>query len=140
MTRSNTITVLIVVAVVTGLAYVWRGPPNLRLVYFGDLTAVFAKDLHDFVLQNSGRLPADWQDFERWEVKTRGKARWTAKDTSKRMLILREPYDVSNDVPRFIEVTDQDIKGMEVYINRQVENARFFLNTTNNLANGDTDR
>lgn len=126
---------LILVAVVSGIAYVWRGPPNLRVVYFGDLTAAFAGDLHDFVLQNSGSLPADWQEFERWEVKTYGKKRWGASDTSKRMRIMREPYDISSDVPRFIEVTDPDIKGMEAYINREVENARLLLNKTNNMAN-----
>lgn len=135
MTKSNIVLILILVAVVSGTAYVWWGPPNLRLVYFGDLTASFAGDLHDFVFQSAGRLPTDWQEFERWEVKTHGRKRWGASDTSKRMRIMREPYDISSDVPRFIEVTDPDIKGMEVYINREVENARLLLNKTNNTAN-----
>jgi len=122
---------LILVAVASAIAYTWWGPPNLRLVYFGDRAAAFAGDLHEFVLQNAGRLPADWQEFERWEVKTHGKKRWGASDTSKRMRIMREPYTIRSDVPQFIEVTDPNIKGMEVYINRQVENARLVLKTNN---------
>ena len=135
MTKSNIVMLLILVAVVSGITYVWWGPPNLRLVYFGDLTAAFAVDLHDFVFQNSGRLPTDWQEFERWEVKTHGKKRWGANDTSKRMRIMREPYDTVCDVSRFVEVTDPELKGMEAYINRKVENARLLLNITNNTAN-----
>lgn len=135
MKKTNIVLILILVALVSGIAYVWWGPPNLRLVYFGDLTAAFAGDLHDFVVQNSGHLPTDWQEFERWEIKTHGKKRWGADDTSKRMRILREPYAVSNDIPRFIEVTDPDIKGMEAYINRFVENARLLVNMTNNTVN-----
>ena len=114
-----------------GFAYLWWGPPKLRLVAAGDRTAAFASDLCDFVLQNNGRLPDDWGEFERLEAKASGNIRWTATDTSKRLRILSEPNAVVDGVPRFIEVIDRDIKGMESHINHRIEQARLSLKTAN---------
>ena len=139
--KKSTIGMLIFVALVVGGAvYVWRGPPKLRLVLAGDITAAFAGDLHDFVLKNSGRLPSDWQEFEKWEMQTTGKKRWPAAEIGERMRIFAEPYRIVDGTPYFIEVTDPDIKGMEAYINRMIAMAQLELHQMKETANHGVER
>ena len=126
--------VVLLVFLVGGFSFVWWGPPNLRRVALGDITAAFAHDLHDYVLQHDGKLPADWTEFEKWETEKDGKTRWPAQVTARVMELLPEPDDALVDCPRYVRVIDPDIMAMEPYINRSIDNARRVLGMTNDAS------
>ena len=118
-----------------GFAYLWWGPPKLRLVLLGDITAAFASDLHDFVLAHNGRLPGDWKEFEKWETEKDGKTRWPADVSARVVELLSSPDDALGDCPRYVRIMDPDIKGMEHHINWLIYCANTQLGITNGTAN-----
>jgi hypothetical protein len=127
--------VLLLVLVGGGFSFLWWGPPKLRLVLLGDITAAFAADLRDFVLQHSGRLPTDWKEFEKWETERDGDTRWPADVSDRMMELLSPPENVLGDYPRYVRVIDPDIKVMERYINSSIYSAHIQLGMTNGVAN-----
>lgn len=123
--------ILLFVLIAGGFSFIWWGPPKLRLVALGDVTVVFAHDLHDYVLQHSGNLPADWKVFEKWQTEKGGKTRWPAAGTARIMQLLPEPDDALGDYPRYVRVIDPEIKPMERTINRLIYVAHLQLGITN---------
>ena len=113
----------------------WCGPPKLRLVLKGDITAAFASDLHDFVLQHAGRVPGNWKEFGDWTTNRHGKTRWWADVSGRMMELLPQPDNALADYPRYIRVIDPDIKPMESYINRMIFIAHAQLGMTNGPVN-----
>ena len=135
MKKWITILAVLVALIGGGFSYLWWGPPKLRLVMLGDITAAFASDLHDFVLAHSGRLPIDWKEFEEWETQKDGKTRWRADVSARVVELLSTPDGALGDCPRYIRVIDPDIKGMEHHINWMIFNAHAQLGMTNGEAN-----
>lgn len=123
--------IVLLVLLFGGFSFVWWGPPDLRRVALGDITAAFAHDLHDYVLQHEGKLPADWTEFEKWEAEKDGKTRWPAEVTARIMELLPEPDDALIDCPRYVRVLDSDTIAMEPYINRMIYSAQIQLGLTN---------
>ena len=105
-------------------SYVWWGPPKLRLVKKYDKAFTFANDVHDLIIQRSGRLPVDWAELEKWQIEEHGTAKWTEKGTSQRLLLLPSPYETIDNVPQYIRVIDPDLKKMEDYINFRIDDAK----------------
>ena len=102
----------------------WWGPPKLRLVKKYDKAFTFANDLHELILNHSGRLPGDWAELEQWQLEVNGTVKWTEEGTSERIELLSFPYETIETVPQYIRVIDPDLEKMEDYINLRIDAAK----------------
>ncbi len=122
--RKWIIAFLAIIALYAGAwSYVWWGPPQLRLTAKYDLAFNFANNFHILIANNSGRLPEDWEEFEKWQMHENGSVRWTEEGTSSRLKLLSPPFEIIDNVPQYIRVIDPDLKKMEDYINMRIDDA-----------------
>lgn len=122
--RKWIIAFFVIIALYAGAwSYVWWGPPQLRLTSKYDLAFKFANNIHVLVAKNSGRLPVNWAEFETWQQVEDGAVIWTEEGTSSRLMLLRPPFEIIDNIPRYIRVIDPDLKKMEDYINLRIDDA-----------------
>ena len=125
-------------AVVACIIAVWSGlwyGCGVKRIWEGDLTAAFAIDLHDFLLNHRGVMPHDWKEFEVWQTQRDGKVRWEASATEERFELLAPPYAVTNEYPKVVRAKSASSIHGEAHINRLLNCAWRELGMTNNWAN-----
>ena len=123
-TKKCLIALSVILAIYGGAwAYVWWGPPKLRLVKQHDQAFAFANDVHALVASHSGRMPISWAELEQWQLEANGIIKWSKRGTSSRLQLVAPPIEVIDYVPQYIRVIDPDLKEMEDYINRRIDAA-----------------
>lgn len=123
-----------VTCIIAAWGWLWYGF-GLKRVWEGDLTAAFAIDLHDCLLNHRGVMPHDWKEFEVWQTQRDGKVRWEASATEERFTLLSPPYVVTNECPKVVKGRKPSSARMEEFINRRLSQAWWELGMTNNWAN-----
>jgi hypothetical protein len=114
---------VLLVIVVGGLCYVWWGV-GIRDVWIGDTAAMFAGDVGKYVAAHGGNMPGNWKEFEDWCRQERGSRQWIAEEIQKRVELQKVPYEVVDGLPRYVRITDPQLKNMESFINRGIHGSR----------------
>jgi hypothetical protein len=107
--------VLVLFAALIGLSI------YMRPVIQGDVTATFAHDLSAFVSEHDGNLPKDWSEFCGWMEVHNPKSKWPKEELDERFSILIRKRQEGDKVPRYIEIKDASIRGMEDFVNRMIQ-------------------
>jgi hypothetical protein len=90
----------------------------------GDTTAAFAGDLAEYVSAHNGMLPTNWTEFAEWMKKTKESARWKAVELERRFAIRIPRQHEGATPPVYIEVIDPQLRNMQDFINRAIQNAK----------------